>query len=137
MNGDRIMTDMEKEYIEKLFDEKIRNIEKLFEEKTKHINEIMCSIRQNVSDFINATTKNISKMNEEIDNLNDKTNNNKNKITELEGKIKTMQEVKKAENGTREKGIKMWQFWLAFSIPTLFALISTIISIIVIINNLP
>ena len=134
MEGNIIMTEKEEKLIRDLFDEKIKSIEKLFNEKIKSMTDITQNIQTNVNNFINTTSKSNSKFNTNISELYTKTGKNEIEITRLNGEIETIKEVKKAVNGTKDRGIKMWQFWLAFSIPTIM---SIILGIITIINSLP
>ena len=134
MEGNIVMTEKEEKLIRDLFDEKIKSIEKLFNEKIKSMTDITQNLQTNVNNFINTISKSNTEFNNNITELYNKTGVNTNKIIELEGEIKTIKEVKKAINGTKDKGFKVWQLVLCLSIPTLLSIAGLVITII---NSLP
>lgn len=108
-------------------DEQFKSLKDLFIEKIENLKESFQA-------FINTSLKDSEIQRQDIVRLYDKTNENKEEIIKLKGKVEKIEDIKKAEEGTKDRGIKMWQFWLAFSIPTIMSIIGLTITII---NSLP
>ena len=108
-------------------DEQFKSLKDLFIEKIENLKESFQA-------FINTSLKDSEIQRQDIVRLYDKTNENKEEIIKLKGKVEKIEEVKKAEEGTKDKGFKVWQLVLGLSIPTLLSIIGLTVTII---NSLP
>ena len=109
-------------------DERFENLKEFFIEKINNIAKIL-------NNYINISDCRHKDQQADISILYTKANENEKNIIRIEGDIKEMKGVKVAENGIKEKGIKMWQFVLGLSIPIIF---SSVVSLIVyILSNKP
>ena len=121
--GNKNMTPGEIKHV----DEQFKSLKDLFIEKIENLKESFQA-------FINTSLKDSEIQRQDIVRLYDKTNDNKEEIIKLKGKVEKIEEIKKAEEGTKEKGFKVWQLVLCLSIPTLLSIAGLIITII---NSLP
>ncbi len=126
------MTQEEKKY----YDEKFDNLKDFLTEKINNVVE-------KINNYMNTSDNRHRDQQADISILYGKANENEKSIIRLEGDMKeignknekgiiklqgdieNIKQIKKAENGVKEKGLKTWQFVLGLSIPILISLLTS------------
>ena len=121
--GENRMTQEERMHM----DEKFESLKDLF-------SEMINNLKRTIDNFTKSMEKKSNEQQAQITLIHSKTNNNELEIVRLNGKVEKIEAVKEAEDDTKGKGKKDWQFWLVLIISIIFSLSSFIFTLYKILN---
>lgn len=121
--GENRMTQEEQKHM----DEKFENLKDLF-------SEMINNLKRTIDNFTKSMEKKSNEQQVQISLVHAKTNDNELEIVRLNGKVEKIEAVKEAEDETKGKRKKEWQFWLVLIISIVFSISGFLLSLYKILN---